>query len=101
MAPSRFVRKHHLAVCGFGAGGVQINVSRHDSRAQRVESLVIHVSPAGDVHTWPVRLRYSYPDELDAMAARAGLRLEHRWSNWARDQFDSDSSAHVSVYVRA
>jgi SAM-dependent methyltransferase len=98
--PSRFVRRHHLGISGFGAGGVQLNVSGHDRQAQRVESLVIHVSRAGDVHTWPVRLRYSYPTELDAMAAAAGLTLEHRWSSWQQDPFDADSSAHVSVYVR-
>lgn len=99
--PSRFVRRHHLAVARLGAGGVQLNVSSHDAQAQRVESLVMWVSGAGEVHAWPVRLRYSYPVELDAMAAGAGLTLEHRWSGWAREPFDSDSGAHVSVYVRA
>jgi SAM-dependent methyltransferase len=99
--PSRFVRPHHLAVSGFGAGGVQLNVSSHDSRGQRVESLVIHVSREGGVHTWPVRLRYSYPAELDAMAAGAGMALEHRWSSWQKDPFDAHSGTHVSVYVRA
>jgi SAM-dependent methyltransferase len=98
--PSRFVRKHHVAISRLGAG-VRLNVSGHDPQAQRVESLVIWVSGAGDVHTWPVRLRYSYPAELDAMAASAGMALEHRWTSWRKDPFDADSGSHVSVYVRA
>jgi len=99
--PSRFVRKHHLSVARLGAGGVQLNVSSHDPQAQRVESLVMWVSGADEVRSWPVRLRYSYPAELDAMAAGAGLELEHRWSSWKRESFDSESGTHVSVYVRA
>ena len=97
--PTRFVRNHHLEVA-CRPGGILINVSRHDAVAQRVESLVMWVSGEA-VHAWPVRLRYAYPDELDAMAADAGLALEHRWSSWRKDPFRADSGRHVSVYARA
>lgn len=30
----------------------------------------------------------------------AGLRLEHRWADWARAPFGSESTRHVSVYRR-
>jgi hypothetical protein len=46
-----------------------------------------------------VPIRYSYPSELDLMAAHAGLRLEHRWGGWAREPYADDSVKHVSVYV--
>jgi hypothetical protein len=75
-----------------------LSVSRHDAATQRVDSLLVRLSDDG-VRTWPVRLRYSYPSELDLMAGRAGLRLEHRWGGYGREQFTDDSVKHVSVYA--
>jgi hypothetical protein len=44
--------------------------------------------------------RYVWPSELDLMARLAGLRLRHRWADWQRAPFTSESPAHVSVYER-
>ena len=41
--------------------------------------------------------RYVWPAELDLMAQLAGLELRHRWADWTRAPFTSDSAAHVSV----
>ncbi len=99
--PSRFVRDQHLEVIHVGVDGARLNASRHDAGSQRVDSLIMWISDEG-VRTWPARLRYSYPAELDAMAAGAGLRLEHRWAGWSGERFDEqDSPKHVSVYRRA
>jgi SAM-dependent methyltransferase len=98
--PSRFVRGEHVEVSSFGAEALRVSMSRHDARTQRTSSLVMSISEAG-VRSWPVYLRYSFPAELDGMAAGAGLHLEHRWSNWEREPFAADSAAHVSVYARA
>lgn len=99
--PSRFVRDQHLEVTHVGLDGAKINASRHDPAARRVDSLIMWLSDDG-VRTWPARLRYSYPAELDAMAEAAGLRLEDRWSDWDGGRFDeSDSPKHVSVYRMA
>lgn len=38
--------------------------------------------------------------EMDLMARLAGLELEHRWADWTRAPFTSDSRQHVSVYRR-
>lgn len=97
---SRFERDQHLEVQAVAVDGARLSASRHDPENQRVDSLIMWVSNAG-VLTWPARLRYSYPDELDEMAAAAGLRLEHRWSGWAREPFEDDSAHQVSVYGRA
>ena len=40
------------------------------------------------------------PEQLDAMAASAGLALEDRWAGWRREPFGPDSTGHVSVYRR-
>jgi hypothetical protein len=44
--------------------------------------------------------RYVWPSELDLMAKLAGLRLLHRWADWERSRFTSDSSGHVSVFEK-
>ena len=49
---------------------------------------------------YPGRLRYAWPSELDLMARLAGLRLRHRWADWRRSPFTSQSPSHVSIYER-
>ena len=98
--PSRFERGQNIEVTQVALDSAVLSVSRHDAATQRVDSLLVRVADEG-VRTWPVRLRYSYPSELDLMAERAGLRLEHRWGGWDRDPFTSDSVKHVSVYAAA
>jgi hypothetical protein len=47
----------------------------------------------------PYSLRYSTPDELDEFARRAGLELAERFEDFARANFDRETSPrHVSVY---
>jgi SAM-dependent methyltransferase len=98
--PSRFQRDQHVEVRHVGDDAVLLSVSRHDSATQRVESLLVRLGD-DSIRTWPVRIRYSYPSELDLMAEAAGLRLEHRWSGWEREPFTGDSVKHVSVYAAA
>jgi SAM-dependent methyltransferase len=97
--PSRFVRDQHIEVRHVGIDSVVLSASRHDGAAQRVDSMLVRLANDG-VRTWPVRLRYSYPGELDLMAELAGLRLEHRWGGWQREPFTGDSVKHVSVYTK-
>jgi SAM-dependent methyltransferase len=98
--PSRFQRDQHVEVRHVGDDAVLLSVSRHNSATQRVESLLVRLGN-DSIRTWPVRIRYSYPSELDLMAEAAGLRLEHRWSGWEREPFTGDSVKHVSVYRAA
>ena len=95
--PGRFERGQHLEVRNVGVDSAVVSVSRHDSPTQRVDSLLVRLAEGG-VRTWPVHIRYSYPDELDQMADRAGLRLEERWGGWEREPFTDDSVKHVSLY---
>ena len=60
----------------------------------------MQITEAG-IRLRPWVVRYLWPDQLDAIAAAAGLDLEHRWSDWRRSPFDDTSPVHVSVYRRA
>lgn len=97
---TRFVRHQHVEVRHVGLDAVMLSVSRHEPAAQRVESLFLWLRADG-TRTWPVRLRYSWPSELDLMARLAGLDLEHRWGGWHEEPFTDDSLQHVSVYRAA
>ena len=72
----------------------------------------MQIVPAGEVDAvhvvhrpdgsslYPVEIRYAFPAELDLMAELAGLRLEHRWSDWNRAPFTDASTGHVSVWMK-
>lgn len=98
--PSRFQRDQHVEVRHVGDDSVLLSVSRHDAARQRVDSLLVRLGN-DSVRTWPVRIRYSYPSELDVMAEAAALRLEQRWGGWEREPFTDDSVKHISVYAAA
>ena len=60
-----------------------------------------HLFTAGD--EWKLRsipFRYVWPAELDLMARLAGMSLRERWSGWKREPFTSESTKHVSVWVK-
>jgi hypothetical protein len=43
-------------------------------------------------------MRYQWPEQIDAMAAAAGLRLADRYADWDRTPFGEQSRSHISVY---
>jgi SAM-dependent methyltransferase len=94
---SRFVRNQNLEVVEVRLDEVHLSAGRHDPVGQSIDSQHVLVSQQG-TKLVPVRIRYSWPAELDLMARLAGLRLAARWSDWRRGPFDSDSRGHVSVY---
>jgi hypothetical protein len=76
---------------------VILTATRHDPSTQVVESQMIEIRESG-IRLRPLMIRYATPDELDRMAAAAGLALIERWSDWNRTPFANGDSAHVSVY---
>jgi SAM-dependent methyltransferase len=98
--PGRFDLGQRVNATYVGLDEVVLEASRHDEANQRVDSQAI-VIREGAIRLFPVRIRYVYPAELDAMAESAGLRLRERWSGWEREPFEDNSPRHVSVYERA
>jgi SAM-dependent methyltransferase len=54
----------------------------------------------GSLEVSSTPFRYVWPSELDLMARLAGMTLRERWSNWEREPFTSESTAHVSVWEK-
>jgi SAM-dependent methyltransferase len=95
---ARFSRGQNIEVNHVGDEDVMLTVAQHDAALQRIEARHVLLRPTG-VRTWPNRLRYCYPTELDLAARLAGLRLEARWGGWRREPFTAASRKHVSVYA--
>ena len=79
------------------ADKVVLSVSRHDPVSQEVIGQYVDISEAG-IRLRPWHIRWSTPEQLDAMATEAGLGLSQRWASWSGDPFDETSASHISVY---
>jgi SAM-dependent methyltransferase len=82
------------------ADEVVLSVSQRDRAAQTITGQHVHVTEAG-IRLRPWHLRYATPDQLDAMAADAGLALAWRDAGWCGEPFDDTSGVHVSAYTGA
>jgi SAM-dependent methyltransferase len=81
----------------FAAAETHLGVDEYDVATQRLWSS--HHRLDGDRwRTDSAAFRYVWPAELDLMAQLAGMALEHRWADWHRSPFTSDSTSHVSVW---
>ena len=63
-------------------GGGHVVRSRHDA-ARRAIHITHELSDARGRTAYEVTLHYATPEELDRIAARAGLRLTARWHDWS------------------
>ncbi|TQM64970.1 class I SAM-dependent DNA methyltransferase [Humibacillus xanthopallidus] len=88
-----------------GQAGVPFDISeRHlgfdtyDLATQQGTSHHYTTEPDGSIRYGASNFRYIWPGECDLMAQLAGLELEHRWADWHRSPFTSDSESHVSVW---
>jgi SAM-dependent methyltransferase len=79
------------------ADSVVLSVSAVDRDAQTVTGQHVHITEAG-IRLRPWVLRYATPDQLDALAADAGLVLLARHEGWRGERFGPDSAVHVSTY---
>jgi SAM-dependent methyltransferase len=93
------VHNQRVSVESVGVDEVTIEASTHDPFAQRTDSAYVAIRE-GHVQTYPVRIRYAYPSELDLMARLAGLTLRERWANWDRQVYPSHSWTHISSWER-
>lgn len=82
------------------ADRVVLSISVHDPAGQRAEGQFVELTEAGGVRMRPWSIRYAPPVELDAMAAVAGLLLEHRWQGFDDPTWDDEADRHVSIYRR-
>ena len=86
---------HALFLPGAQRGAAAIEVFAQPQQPAQL------AQPAAGIELRPWHLRWSTPEQLDELAADAGLVLAERWADWAGAPFGPDSAAHVSRYVLA
>jgi SAM-dependent methyltransferase len=81
-----------------GLDEVVLTVSRLDPTNHTITGQHVQITEAG-IRLRPWMLRYLSPEELDAMATEAGLRLVDRHGGWRAEPFTAESARHVSTYA--
>jgi len=76
---------------------VTIRLHQYDRAEQTFVRQTITFSNDG-VQLQPFGMRYRWPEQIDELAAQAGLRLDARYAGWQREPFGPDSPSHISVY---
>ncbi len=89
-----------VSVRSMSATRVVLSVTVHDPERQAASGQYVELTEGAGVRLRPWSIRYATPAQLDAMAAGAGLALEHRWARFGREPFGDDAPRHVSVYRR-
>ncbi len=90
-----------VAVRSMTSDRVVLTVSDHRPDEQRTDGQFVELTEAGGVRLRPWAIRWCGVDELDAMAADAGLVLAERHADMTGRAFDEHADAHVSVYRTA
>ena len=71
----------------------------YDVANQRMTSHHLRIIE-GELDPSATPFRYVWPSELDLMAEMAGMGHAHRWEDWDRTPFTSDSRKHVSIWEK-
>lgn len=74
-----------------------VSATQLDRSGQRLSGQHLELSDAG-VTIRPWMLRWTTPNQLDAMAATAGLHLDERVGSWLGAPSTADGTAVISVY---
>jgi SAM-dependent methyltransferase len=83
-----------------GLDEVVLTVSRLDPASRTITGQHLQITEHG-IRLRPWVLHYASPDELDELAASAGLHLVERHAGWRDEPFTPASEVHVSVYAAA
>ncbi|HEX4903175.1 MAG TPA: class I SAM-dependent methyltransferase [Acidimicrobiales bacterium] len=91
----------HVDVVRMEADLVVLRVSRTDPGRGMVAGHHVELRDGAPVRLRPWQLHFRSPEELDELAAVAGLRLDERFGGWDGEPFAEASPTHVSVYRAA
>ncbi len=78
---------------------VVLTATQTNADAQTISGQHIELSNDG-IRLRPWLIRFASLEQLDAMAATAGLRLASRYGDWHKSPFGPTSESHVSVYEK-
>jgi SAM-dependent methyltransferase len=77
---------------------VILAASNTDTEHQTISGQYIELRDNSLPKLRPFHICYQSPEQLDVLAAQAGLERVERWANWTKSPYNSESSHHVSVF---
>ena len=89
-----------LTTRSIGVDHVELQATLADLGAQTISGSTVTITASG-ITLRPWHIRWATPDQLDGMAATAGLERATRWSGWDQADHVPDDTRHVTVYRRA
>ncbi len=89
-----------ITVRSIAADRVVLSVSTANATDQLAEGQFIDITEAGGVRLRPWSIRWATTQQLDEMAAAAGMALSDRWEAFDRTPFTSESERQVSVFCK-
>ncbi|MBA3906165.1 MAG: class I SAM-dependent methyltransferase [Pseudonocardiales bacterium] len=92
-----FARDERVQMRAVTEDSATIRLHQYDLAAQTFIRQTITFDGEG-VHLAPFAMRYLWPEQIDELAAAAGLHLAERYADWDGQPFSADSTSHVSVY---
>ena len=90
-------QEEQVQVTSVTEDSVMLRVHRYDRAEQTFLRQSVTITDGG-VRLQPFGMRYLWPEQIDALATAAGLRLENRYADWQKGEFGPDSRSHISVY---
>ena len=96
--PSLHDQSAQIGVRSLAVDRVVLSVTIRTLADQRAEGQFIDITEARGVRLRPWSVRWVTVDQLDEMAAAAGLAISERWEAFDRSPFGPHSTRHVSVY---
>lgn len=88
---------HSVGVSKMSVDDLVLTATVVDAASQTIQGQHVEITANG-ITLRPWLLRWTTPDQLDELAASAGLHLVERYGDWDRRPFGPDSDKHVSVY---
>jgi SAM-dependent methyltransferase len=98
--PDAHLEGDRVEVRDLAADRVVLSISRTEAGTQQAMGQFVELRDGQPVRLRPWAIRWATVEQLDAMAAAAGLVKEDRWSTWEGAAFDTDSANHITVYRR-
>jgi SAM-dependent methyltransferase len=95
--PADFDRDEQIQVADVTEDSVTLRLHRYDRAAQTFVRQTVTLTD-GNVRLRPFGMHYRWPEQIDELAAGAGLSLEARYADWQGTPFGPGSTDHISVY---
>ncbi|CAN5632835.1 class I SAM-dependent methyltransferase [soil metagenome] len=89
-----------IGVRSISVDRVVLSVTNATVDEQRTDGQFIDITEAGGIRLRPWSIRWVTIEQLDEMAAAAGLACTERWESFDGSTFGPASTRHVSVYRR-